>query len=370
MTEERLNNMFLRAKESSSKVSLDDVNKWVKSAAIASAGASSVGWLSKMNFFITKNMTMMIGGTITTIGIATITSLMVWGEHEEINNSSIPVDNNESLQSIPSLVVEKDLIKEENTTNTIAILDVDDPLKSIWTIDPISFKNVELEPYNHTQELAVVNGSYDEDMDNTYPITSFSEMEVKGYFEVILTQGMEEKVSIEIDEKAREYVLVENKGNKLIINNSVEKGAKKTKKMIVHVTLKDLKSLTAEGVGKIRSESQLNLDDLSIVVKSVGNVELDLKCNVLNLNHAGVGDIKLKGQSKQSEFTYSGVGNIEAFDLISEEVKVRHSGVGKTDVNATEKLSVTSSGIGSVNYKGNPADKQIQKNGIGSVKAK
>jgi len=55
------------------------------------------------------------------------------------------------------------------------------------------------------------------------------------------------------------------------------------------------------------------------------------------------------------ESVHSGAGNLNAFELISEETTVNLSGAGKAEVYANQLLNVTITGAGSVYYKGHPA---------------
>ena len=50
-------------------------------------------------------------------------------------------------------------------------------------------------------------------------------------------------------------------------------------------------------------------------------------------------------------------------------LQLKHSGVGDAKVYADRELLISFSGVGDVRFKGNPEKKEIQKNGIGSVKS-
>jgi hypothetical protein len=63
----------------------------------------------------------------------------------------------------------------------------------------------------------------------------------------------------------------------------------------------------------------------------------------------------------------SGAGDIDAFDLLADNVEIDMSGAGGARVNAKNKLDVSISGVGSVRYRGEP---EVHKNisGLGSLK--
>ena len=66
----------------------------------------------------------------------------------------------------------------------------------------------------------------------------------------------------------------------------------------------------------------------------------------------------------------SGVGDVDTYALNAHMVSLEHSGVGDADIYADESVSIEFSGVGSINYKGSPENREIQKGGIGSVKAR
>ena len=201
-------------------------------------------------------------------------------------------------------------------------------------------------------------------------VKPFTKLEVAGIFDVIITQGSKETVTVETDENLQDFVVVENDGNKLTLSSNHDVKIKKATKMIVHVTITNISDLTVAGIGDVSSKGTIKLDDFTVEIAGVGDATLDLSCESLNLNHSGVGDVNLNGNASTAYFEYQGVGEIFCYDFTVRELAIMHSGVGTAEVFVTEKLIVESTGVGSVFYKGNPGTKKISNNGIGSVKAK
>ena len=85
---------------------------------------------------------------------------------------------------------------------------------------------------------------------------------------------------------------------------------------------------------------------------------------------SGVADITLGGETTNSDMSVSGKANINAYELKSKNANCSVSGMGYIDLYASERLSAHVSGIGKINYKGNPIDKELSTSGIGSIKAK
>jgi hypothetical protein len=66
----------------------------------------------------------------------------------------------------------------------------------------------------------------------------------------------------------------------------------------------------------------------------------------------------------------SGAGNIDARELKAKEVRVSVSGAASADVYAKEYLDASVSGVGSIDYYGNPAKVKTDVSGVGSISRK
>jgi hypothetical protein len=200
-------------------------------------------------------------------------------------------------------------------------------------------------------------------------ISSFTEIEISGIFDVIITQGDQEKVTVETDANLQEYVITKNDGATLILENGSAKFEKITK-MRVFVVVKDISRIKTNGVGDLTSESTIKSSKLVLNIGSVGDADLEVDCNELEVKHCGVGDLKLKGSSQTAVIRSSAVGDLRAYELAVATMNIRHSGVGDASINVSEDLTVDFSGVGDVHFKGSPKKKDITKNGIGTVKDK
>lgn len=200
-------------------------------------------------------------------------------------------------------------------------------------------------------------------------IQSFSEINISGVFDVILTQGDKEAVSVETDSNLQEYILVENDGSSLILKNKKVK-IKKSTKMVVHVTVKDLSKIQSTGVGDVTCDNTIKSNTLDLVMNNVGDTKLDLDCQTLNVTYKGVGDCILSGKATTSKIKYAGVGNLKAFDLQVGTMNITHTGVGDANIHVFQDLTLDFRGVGDVNFKGNPEKKEIKKAGVGAVKNK
>lgn len=207
-----------------------------------------------------------------------------------------------------------------------------------------------------------------EQVEEERTLQPFSRIKVSGIINLNLSQGDSEWMRVEGDSKWVEQLKVEQRGDLLTI--SLKEGQKswgKNEKMEVSLQLKELKELAFEGAGQIKTSSMLDLDELFISGKGVGNIVLELEAETVEAELNFVGNMELKGFAREFRLENEGVGNIDASKLISQRVELASSGIGKIAVHAEEELLMNVSGIGSVSYTGNP--KQVTENvsGLGKV---
>jgi len=200
----------------------------------------------------------------------------------------------------------------------------------------------------------------------TVEISSFSELELSGVYDVILTQDGSESVIIETDENLHQIFKVENKGTKLIISTK-EVSFKKPTKINVYVSVKTLNKLTVKNVGDITCSKTIQLGDLDLQISNVGNSSIDIDVQNLEVTLSAVGNVQLKGKAIQTHIKNSAVGNVDTFLLNTQKMNLENSGIGNVQVSAEKEFIINTSGIGNLMYKGNAEVKTLINTGLGNV---
>jgi Putative auto-transporter adhesin, head GIN domain len=179
-------------------------------------------------------------------------------------------------------------------------------------------------------------------------VQSFEELEAKGIFNVILTQGSKEAVKIEAEDNLQQLFEVKNEGKKLIVSMKKDSHFNSHQKMIVYITFKNLKSMDLKMVGNLTTEGNLNFQDLSLENKSVGSVDLKLAAQKLDIKNKSVGNLKLSGKANNAVIRTNSVGSIKASDFVVQTMDIDNDGIGSAEVNAAKELKVRESFLGKV----------------------
>jgi hypothetical protein len=192
------------------------------------------------------------------------------------------------------------------------------------------------------------------------PVPSFDALKASGVYELKLSQGDKESVKIEADENFQDLFKVRNDGSKLVIEMGDKKNMsiRKSTRLIVYVTFRNLKALDLNMVGSVRSEEALSFSDLRLSNNSVGNVNLKLTANRFDLDNQAVGTMTLSGKAQNAVIHNDGVGSLRAGDFVVQTVNIYNDGIGSAEVNAEKELSVKDNSMGRVRNKGNAKAKK------------
>lgn len=197
-----------------------------------------------------------------------------------------------------------------------------------------------------------------------FNVSPFFELDVKGVFSVLLTQGNKEEVKIEADDNLQSLFEVKNDGSKLLVSMKNNSNFNSKKKLKVYITFKKLKSMELKTVGDISSESNLNFDDLKISNKSVGSIDLKMTAQNIDIDNKSVGSVKLNGKAENAVIRNKGVGSVQAASFAVQKMDIDNSGVGSAEVNAAKEIIVKDSFLGKVTNKGAAPVKKLKKAAI------
>lgn len=111
-----------------------------------------------------------------------------------------------------------------------------------------------------------------------------------------------------------------------------------------------------DGDSTVRVLTAADVPDFS--ARLIGNGRLSIRGinteKVKATLFSGRGIIVLNGSAKEANYSLTGVGTIEADGLTCQDAKVRLTGTGSIGVHATEMLTVSGSGSGTVFFRGTP----------------
>lgn len=199
-------------------------------------------------------------------------------------------------------------------------------------------------------------------------LDSFKKLKLSGAFEVHIEEGSSPMLRIVTDENLMKYIEAKVKGGKLDIYTTDPISSKEGIKLYLNYV--SLEEIELSGAVSLSNDEALKAEELNLNMSGAGSMELELSVDELYMYISGAGAVELGGDVNSQTINMSGAGGLDAYDLKSVECDINISGVGGANLYVTEKLYANVSGIGSINYRGNPSDVSTDISGLGSVDRK
>lgn len=179
-------------------------------------------------------------------------------------------------------------------------------------------------------------------------VTEFSKIDAGGAFSIRVKVGPTESVKISGEENLLAYIRTSVKGNTLHIET--KKNISPRKEIRIEITTPTLTDLDVSGAN--------NVD-----VEGISGEEF-------NVDLSGAGNVDLNGDITKLRIELSGAGSIDSRNLKAAEVRISVSGAASADVYASKYLDASVSGVGSIDYYGNPEKTKTDVSGVGSITRK
>ncbi len=151
--------------------------------------------------------------------------------------------------------------------------------------------------------------------------------------DIFITQGNLEAIVVEAPSDIMEELETTVENNTLSIE--IDRCVEDLENVRISVTIPEIRGLTLTGVGNMETVEDISTEELDVVL-------------------TGVGQFNLSGEATTFNITLTGVGNVNAFDLMTNTCTISITGTGNAEVNVSEELNATISGVGFVYYRGNP----------------
>lgn len=197
-------------------------------------------------------------------------------------------------------------------------------------------------------------------------VKPFSEIKLSGPFDLLVTCGKKQEISITIDDNLMDIITTEVHGGVLKIK--CEENFSSHRKSKIEISLPSLEALSLSGSGDAFVRDA-KADDIEFDISGSGTIEVvDLEADMVGVTISGSGEFSAIGKTKEVEVRVSGSGDVDLGDLIAEDATVRVSGSGDVEVFADENFSGRVSGSGDIRLRGNPKNYREKISGSGNIR--
>jgi hypothetical protein len=195
----------------------------------------------------------------------------------------------------------------------------------------------------------------------------YDEINVSGFFDVVLVSGTEGAISIQGEENILPYIKVEVEGNVLKIYTEKNVNIDTKKDIVLTVPFEQISFVSLSGSGDVMSKNTIVSPTFKAKLSGSGDLTLDVKTADFESNLSGSGDVILTGSSDNFVSKTSGSGDVDAINLITKNANLTISGSGDMKVNCNQSLFARVSGSGNIEYKGDPQTKDTKVSGSGEI---
>ncbi|MCU7550001.1 DUF2807 domain-containing protein [Chitinophagaceae bacterium LB-8] len=201
-------------------------------------------------------------------------------------------------------------------------------------------------------------------------VASFHGIHLSDAFDVILTQGNEERVVVSAnDKKFVPYITTEVVNGILRIDVKNEKGSwMKNRKLKAYISVKSLDELKAGGASDINIEGTLSVSKLKLSLSGASDLSGKLMVNgALDTDLSGASDLKIDGSAGEFNLDASGASNVKAYDFTVRTCNIKASGACNVRITVEKELSANLSGASNIYYKGAGMIKDIKTSGSSNI---
>jgi hypothetical protein len=178
-------------------------------------------------------------------------------------------------------------------------------------------------------------------------VSDFDGLIIEGAGKINIDRTGTESLSITTDDNLLQYIDTQVRGGKLVITFKSKIFVDRYSDLTFNLTVKDLNSLQMTGAASIDAKN--------------------LQGDHMTVNLDGAGATSLAGEIDQLTVSLNGAGTFNSENLQAKRATVTNDGMGTAIVRVSDSLNATLSGIGTIEYIGNP---QVTKNisGPGAIR--
>lgn len=175
--------------------------------------------------------------------------------------------------------------------------------------------------------------------------------------------GLAPSMEIVAQPAVQSKVIAQSFENQLTIE--LDGCVKEHDQILLNAVIPDLSYVEITSAGLIESARLIEKDTMEMINSGLGDLDFVIDTQWLLAEIRSSGDIKLAGQLGRLDFLSTSSGDLRAFNLVTDTVSLNILGTSVVEVYANDVLNVHFFRSGTVSYRGNPA--QINIEGEGTV---
>ncbi len=182
----------------------------------------------------------------------------------------------------------------------------------------------------------------------------FDQVKGSAGLEIFLTEGEENKITVEADENLMEFIETKIENGRLTITTSENIGSSEAKK--IHIVFKNLSEIEASSGAEITGNSVIKNENLSLQSSSGATLKLEVFSKDVSAKTSSGAEMKITGKSSSLTAKASSGSELDARDLMVINCNADASSGASISVNVKERLTTDASSGGEIQYYGSPTE--------------
>jgi hypothetical protein len=198
------------------------------------------------------------------------------------------------------------------------------------------------------------------------PVSPFSRLEVSNAFDVNVSFGDKENITLRVDDNIVGHLDVGVSDGTLHVG--LESGMSvRDATLHADVTARTLSSIRISGASEVHLSNVLTGERVEVVVSGAGRLDGTAHVDLAKLELSGASNAKLSGSAGRLEVTESGASQLDTVDLDVSDLAIDLSGASTADGSVTGTISAGVSGASSLRYRGSPTFTRREVSGGSSI---
>jgi hypothetical protein len=185
------------------------------------------------------------------------------------------------------------------------------------------------------------------------PVSSFSNLQVGSSFEVNVSFGDQEALTLHIDDNLTDHVDAGVSGGSLHIGLKPRTSVHDVT-LKADVTARSLTSIELSGASRVHLSSEFSGRSVELTASGASRVDGSLRMDEVDLSLSGASNATLSGNVARLVVSGSGASRLEALELQSTDLEISLSGASEASVSVSGTISAEVSGASNLRYKGSP----------------
>jgi hypothetical protein len=198
-------------------------------------------------------------------------------------------------------------------------------------------------------------------------VSNFDNLKVSTNIIATLVQSDNQRVEYKMLKGSEDRLLIENKGNTLIVKTKSNGWGGSSVKAKVTIYCRQLDDLDVSAGATLSTDGEFVDNELNVSVSSGASTRLDVKGSDLDFDVSSGGSVRVNGTSDNLKIEASSGGSFNGSDLRCKNVDADVSSGGSAKVFCSESIKADASSGGSLKYYGNPEKSNIDAGYSGSV---